>query len=491
LRRLFDAVASELDARIGPDEEADSSASADPAVQLPVYLQLEWNPEGDPMSYYYCVETEETLWEAPTQQARFSDLPSLERDVCELGNKVRALARCDLPSSSPLASPPPAARGLAEAAVAAVRRGSAGEARSAPPSPGSPRQRGAQTDHQAARTRTRTRSDATRAGAHLPGQLPWRMVRFGSLMLISVWLIATFGATLGLYGVIVIKYRHPKSSELLPTRGLTPVVLADRWPHRFPRPLGLACSPASGPVALLAEKYAVHELQLDSGDFVVGGSALSPVLERCLSSAPGFRGRGLADVGLDCSGRGGAGGPCSAVLLGADGRQVLRCGLDLPAAEGAASSKLLGGPWQALAPSDGRVAWALGSDRVPTQLRPHGSPAGTLVPALDLLEGEAADIAALHVLGNHTLLGLESNGRLHAWPLRGGSVRSWSLPAVDGVSWTGLCATMDRLYLAGAGGHAGGEAGVWQTPLPAGLRHAEVPPAEPILTFGAWHVHLW
>lgn len=487
LRRLFGVVASELTKLTGSGQEAGTAAPADPTAGVPVYLRLEWNPEGIAMSYYYRCEIRETLWEAPAQRARISDLESLGRDIGELCNKIRALAKCAPP-------PAPSCRGNARDSRSGSSSASPLLQRQhvqAEQPTGNEPVAGA-TDAGAMDDPQRGARGAPQTGSHLPGRLPWRIVLRGSQALIAVWLLSTVTAVLSMLGVIRYVYEQPTDAELQPLGRLHQVVHADGWPHRFPRPVGLACAPATGAVALVAEKYAIHEFHLESREYVRGPTQMSLALETCLSGARAFKGRGLADVGLDCSSSETA-GSCSAIILGADGQHALRCSLSSARAAALTPLKLLGGPWQALAPGHGGASWVLGTDRIPTQLRARTDSEDVLLPVLDLLEGAASSIVALHMLGNHTLLSLEAHGRVHAWPLRGGAVRTWSLPATDGVRWTGLCATGDRLYLAGAEDRAGGAAGIWRAALPHELQSAlaGVPAVAPALTFGPWQLLLW
>lgn len=440
LRRLFNAVAHELHKVTGA---ADDSPETAPQEELPVYLQLEWNPEGDTMLYYYQCETGETIWEAPQEHARISELQSLERDVGELYSKFRLLGRC-MPAIT------------FDSQVASSSQSSV-----SPSSPSGERLRASSSAQQEVAP---SRSQAATQEQHLPGLLPWRTVLKGSQALLGVWLLAAGAEVLSLLGIIQFSFERPLGEDLTQ---LQPhfISLVDIWPHRFPSPVGLACSPQLGAVAFMAERYRVQEIRIERGHVALQRSNLTSALERCSKAAGRIWHGGLADVGLDCSSWD-AGRSCSVVMLAAKGQQAVRCPLE---ADGEPSSlELLGGPWRALAPASAGQLWALGDGRAPALLGPAAGDAGRLRPQLDLLEGVATDIVALHVLRNETLLCLESSGRLHAMPLAGGPVHSWSLPEAEGTAWTGVCATGEQLLFACRS--TGGAGSVWQMALPPELR---------------------
>jgi len=314
-----------------------------------------------------------------------------------------------------------------------------------------------------------------------PGEMPYRTFRVGSSMLAFTWLV---GAVLCVGRVIkpTKQMWDPQEKQLMQR------VFHGPWPHAFFKPAGLACHPALGQVVLVAEAFAVHWLNLSPHAKGVSQG----VLMDCLARAPDFVSRGIGGLSVECSHEG---VECFALLLGATGKNALRCNL-----ESASNGTLLtlhGGPWRSLtATGNGRQLWALRNYRL-VQLVPRvGHRDNQFVPQLELPYRIAANVTWLHIMPDaRAMLGLESgttsNSRirdtvsgsrgggtwLHAWRLPVAemptpllpAIRSWPLPS--GLRWGGFCTAMNSVHLASAAEEIdpAGHATIWSMDIPEEL----------------------
>mmetsp|Transcript_34076 Transcript_34076/g.105983 ORF Transcript_34076/g.105983 Transcript_34076/m.105983 type:complete len:958 (-) Transcript_34076:37-2910(-) len=502
MRFRFDATVLELAGQLKPNQEVEAApgdAGEAPAAAEPAaWLRLEWNPHGGtPMEYYYRCDTGDIVWETPEGPARISDLDVLERSICKFSEQAAALLRATPaadetpPSSRARTTPlPPVADG--RAAVVGQSNEQAGNSQEQLPSSGF-------LGPTPAPSSTAVPAPAT---TPLPGRLPWATVLRGSLVLILVWLIAAAWMSLSLISGWTFPFAVPVhdgwlslqeslggEQEVLPLPPPVQVTLEGSWPHPFLRPVGLACHSGLGPSALLAEAFTVHEVALGpQGLRPRADTGLAAAVAGCLSRAPAFHGRGLASISLECPEvlAATSGSNCSAVLLGADGLSALRCPLGSRAGEGAVRLRLLGGPWRALAPDSSRGQyWALGEAGALVRLQLRAGVAAELLPDLDLAEGAADGLVQLQVLGGRLLAGLGPQGRLRAWQLQDGTLRSWGLRVPPGVRWVASCMAGERLFLAGVAVRDNRMAGVWSLSLPPELR--TMASGEPGGAFAARH----
>merc|ERR1712060_304852 len=116
----------------------------------------------------------------------------------------------------------------------------------------------------------------------------------------------------------------------------------------------------------------------------------------CLAEAPDFMSRGIGGLSVECSHEG---VECHALLLGATGKNALRCNLD-----GASKATLLtlhGGPWRSLAATgNGRQLWALRNDRLVQLASRLGHHDSEFVPHLELPYRIAENVTYLHILSD-------------------------------------------------------------------------------------------
>jgi len=499
LRRRYEAAMEE-----GTRVEEDSSSQlpspdADMPPQSIVWLKLEWNPYGTPMEYFYCCETGEYLWDEPEPSSRISEVWIVEQQLEALIEKLEMLQRGAQRSDfSPPGQHPdqdvPATRAggpIGEPARSGELVDVSNHLSSASLGTDASLLEGRFGGHEAIDLRERGSGSTfyghdqdTSATFHpvcevhdpdrlryKPGQIPWRTVMQGSMVLLMAWLFV-----LGLLTANIITGQNWKEfpDEFFEPRLLDRFqpVRVNSWPHPFFRLTGLACHPRLGPMVLASEKYAVHRLDLE----VVDGDSSArvsdrPMLAPCLEQALSFLGRGLADISVGCSEA--LGGDCSAVILGADGRSALLCSLDQGNSRKTPTRiDIFGGQWRSLATSTLDMFWALG-DEGPVQLSPQWT------PQLDLGHPAGARLTRLHVLGGHTVLGLAGDGRLYAWSLRDGAKFEWLLPGH--VAWNGVCVTGDRLLLAGIP-DGNRTAGLWQAEVPWELAALTAPTSTSITT---------
>lgn len=525
-RALFDEVAQQLDAAPPPPPPRETQATSSADEEGPVFLRLEYNP-GDMFMYWYNVEAGEVKWEVP-RQGRISDVDGLRKDVEEFGQQVGTLL--GRPLDGPQALPPPTGssssrgspavpRGRPEVAHAAA--GPPGQAFTAPapPGPGS----GA-----ASATLPRARVSAK------PGELPWDTVHRGSVALMFAWFLGVVWTAISYWFGVRIPF-HDDDTGMYecnhPTRSLSKVSLdaigsgtsggLGAWPAALLQPEGLACDEGLDGVLLFAGKYVVQVVAVGLG----GGEPsrahlklatdLHARLDACLLAAPQFHGKGFLGVSLDCPSARPSDGTvssCDALLLGVEGREVLRCSLAALAADASRDpvpriTELRGGPWRSLVADssngsmvalsqDGAALVALGPDGSGSSdvLRPHHS---ALVCEAEAGRGPCSHAAlkrrgplaaaALHRHGPSGQLlmigvGPGSEGtHLGAVPLEpsgSSDVRRWRRlhtsvahkASLARTAWRGMCRNGQGLWLLGdtsrrSGGEDIHDASLWSLPL--------------------------
>lgn len=305
----------------------------------------------------------------------------------------------------------------------------------------------------------------------MPGHKPWIVFWQSSIMLLAVWI-------LGLGWCFYVALHPP---DALPPGDLPAVVFQGPWPHSLFRPLALACHPALGRRLFVAEAYTVHELQLDVPEELASEAHLRPSIAvgACLAKHPELVASGLQSLALRCNAS-----RCEAVLLGRDGRQVLRCPLESPDKEPESSLMVAhGGPFSAVAAkeSDSSSIWALAS---------AGSWAGSLLHLVPRFRAEAELVPRGHTspLVERTMVGVARAGKLNLHALSSGGVmalaadgrifsmghapssgrwleNSLEVGAEGPQRWAGLCDLgAEELFVLGSQGS------IWRVPMPAALR---------------------
>jgi len=492
--------------RSGSLSDLDRSSSAgsrgdgpEPDPNAPqVWLKLEWDSQGSPIEYFYCLELDETLWEPPeAPNARISDLSTLEQHLITLDEKGSLLKSCGRGRE---AQPVPPSPRFGTSSLTVAPEAGATPPRSPLLSQGRPEEGERYLSHspqvgssffpnQAREQQLHHRAQQEMA-YKLPGKIPWHSVLIGTLVIIVLWIIAIYW----LVAQIVTGYNHefepvPWGLNVRPVSWLDrpELVCSGPWPHAFFKPQGIACDPSMGSTVLLAEQYAVHELRLNLAvpdrswlpplgrlPKVVQQARLQPALGECLAKAAGFQGRGFKALGLKCPALSNlsvssAEAPnCDAVLLGADGKSLLRCGHSSKVTEPPRYRTLGGQRWRVLAATASGAYWALADEGV-VRLQPREGAPLELAPQLELPEATmAANLTSLFVLGNRFLVGLERQGTMHAWPLDGGPARSWPMAGRMNVTWTSACAMSERdLLLFGEARRGSGQSnGIYRVDMP-------------------------
>eukprot|EP00929_Paragymnodinium_shiwhaense_P035274 TRINITY_DN19063_c0_g1_i1.p1 TRINITY_DN19063_c0_g1~~TRINITY_DN19063_c0_g1_i1.p1 ORF type:complete len:1102 (-),score=267.17 TRINITY_DN19063_c0_g1_i1:100-3405(-) len=93
LRKQFDGAFAMLQRDASNVFKAPATAAAmDASQDDDVWLQLEWNPSGAPIEYWYNDKTEESLFTMPKLAKRIATTPELERSVNEFVDRAYALA---------------------------------------------------------------------------------------------------------------------------------------------------------------------------------------------------------------------------------------------------------------------------------------------------------------------------------------------------------------------------------------------------------------
>lgn len=232
---------------------------------------------------------------------------------------------------------------------------------------------------------------------------------------------------------------------------------------------GLACHSLLGDNLFIAERYAVHHLQLSDASL---GLRLSS--EDCIAASQTVQGRGIGGITLDCFGNE---SECNLVLLGSTGHDGLKCRTRSlhhdEAAHAAQRLTFRGDHWKDVASAgENSSVWMLGDDGL-VKLAPRDSAQKgehlELIPHADFSHPIVSNLSALAALDQRYLLGLEASGVLHAWPQHGGPSSTWRIAETgDEARWHSLCASGSRLFLAGTR-HNDNSAGIWRVDLPRSL----------------------
>lgn len=312
--------------------------------------------------------------------------------------------------------------------------------------------------------------------------MPWRTFLQGSSVLALLCFLGTFWCISRIYLGFDIPISTVKPHELKAEVAAWPeLVLGSGWPHPFLSPKGLACHTQLGQSILVAETYAVHEVRLGSPGVdaqLVKHGLLKRALDRCLGEVPEFRAGGLRGLTMWCGGS--TGSRCSAVLLGVNGHNALRCALPTPNVLSvdevlqapAALLTLHGGPWGAVAASaqeDVLLAVSNALSKALVHLRPRLGVENELVPYLEVPLQFAANGSQIHTLGSGAVVTLGAAGLMQSWSSDGGMLDKRQLPR--DVRWAGMCSTPDGLYLAGTE-RVTASAAVWRSRIPAVLTAA-------------------
>eukprot|EP00927_Polykrikos_kofoidii_P018726 TRINITY_DN18713_c0_g1_i1.p1 TRINITY_DN18713_c0_g1~~TRINITY_DN18713_c0_g1_i1.p1 ORF type:complete len:978 (-),score=121.48 TRINITY_DN18713_c0_g1_i1:26-2887(-) len=436
--------------------QTNTLSSDSEAKENPVWLRLEYISYDRPIEFFHCCETEETRWEGEALPSgeEISDLPTL-------GYMLNALEdqKFVLTDQGPLSDLPQDDN--SRSADNDNERFGGSEA--LPASRFVP-----ETEREAGATFHPTRHRAAKVFWHRPGMLPWQTVWQGSMALFIAWMIAFMWSVLFMHEDTDGPDTPPETSEIK----LDHVVTSD-WPYPFLNPVGLAYHPRfslesdvdtkGGFEALFAEKYAVHAVRLHHEvsptpveKMVVFSSPTATIVGDCLANAPSLQGRGLGGVSVHCpkqtsltmadSGRTGARNACSVLMLGVDGRSVLRCPIGIAGTRRSPERiSLLGGHWKVIAAafSDDRLLWAANAKSIVLLGPVRGIAVGQLAPLFELSREAIDGIVQLQDIDGHTLLGVAADGTLRAWPLTiFGAPRRWQLSSAVGVPWSGgVCAT--------------------------------------------------
>lgn len=497
-RLRFDSLSAsyqEIEEETGGRDPSSSST----AVPLQAdWLKLHWNPSGSPIEFFYNCRTTDTTWDSPTE-GRVIDFDSVAQGLISFGEQVASL------SEAPRASAPSASAGVSprgEVVGSPVPKRRLGETIST-----SSHQANlafdAHADHGAKRAtgtlsltlmdqssvkEQYVQSNSASVGATFhptqpddevrvvrkpPGQLPWIIFQRASLSLIVLWALGTAWSILTLWFKIDIVSGW-QEGDTLQVPELHPLSFSSPALPPFSRPTGLACHTVA-PVALISDRYSVHEVRLD-GVGTAGSSQFGQIVNACISDSPALRGGGITDLSVECTED--AITHCTVLVLGTHGSTGVRCDLDrvdgewFPIQSNGSVVELLGGPWRQVAfrGNDG-ASWALRSDRL-ALLRPRSGDA-LLRPEYSLSHHLVRNLTGLHVVPGHSRLGLRGDGRLFAWPAWGGVALSWRLPR---GSWQDLCSTGDSLYVLGS--MSAEHPRLWRFPLPSPVL-AQRPPQAP------------
>uniref|UniRef100_A0A7S1AEB1 WW domain-containing protein n=1 Tax=Noctiluca scintillans TaxID=2966 RepID=A0A7S1AEB1_NOCSC len=375
------------------------------AVQPPDWLQLHWDAQRCPVTYFYNCRTGETTWDTPAEGERVCDFSSVEQRLATFEAQLRAFKAQARDAAQPSNAP--------ESSVMLATNSSTV----------------ATTFYPA------THEESNGSFRRKPGLLPWVAFMRTGVVLGGVWVIGLVWAvayySFGVH-LFVVNHLGQSHSPRLSHTGVRPISTA--------RSLGLACSAQSS--GFMVDRFTVHEFHLERETPNNAAGAMAA----CLLQYPQFRGLGFLDVSLQWAGD-------SAQFLGADGVTVLNCNLHLGTGK---LETFLGGPWRQLAVDVDGSSWAL-KHGVMAKLGDH--PAGKM-PMMDF--GFQNLTAILVIPGS--VIGLEAGGHLHAWPLRGGPRSSWRIPS--DVRWQDLCATESRIYALGSQVEV---SKVWEFPLPLSL----------------------
>eukprot|EP00927_Polykrikos_kofoidii_P078097 TRINITY_DN7496_c0_g3_i1.p1 TRINITY_DN7496_c0_g3~~TRINITY_DN7496_c0_g3_i1.p1 ORF type:complete len:1037 (-),score=176.94 TRINITY_DN7496_c0_g3_i1:40-3150(-) len=541
-----------------------------------VWLSLSWEVPGSKLEFYFNTVTNETRWSSPPETDATCSLADVESRLSELMEMIGALMsaiaeeeeerkeRQDAPMSFHSPSSP---SGATRSAHAADEGADANPRRAS--SPNQSFQRGvtsASDISEALNVPTANATEGTSVNHELqnfyahsaaagstfqpystpnlgqrhdrrrtPGTMPWTTFKQAALTMTVCWGIGFVYSVAKIWKDLDLAqshgfFEHHQHHMDAVVEVLNPeLAFAGPWPHTLFSPRSIACHPRAHGMALLAETYAVFEVDFRQGDASEARGRLRPVLGDCLARAPEFQGRGIRSVSLECAdgdvgggvssgpqlgaddGRGGLSG-CVAVLFGdRDGDQVLRCpvgnrsdeesivsAVDPSTAAGSLTTNegqviVHGGPWRALATTGnigtgGGSLWAMrnGEDALIKLQYPHRKNPEA-APDVALRRLHWSNVTELHVIqGSATehqtaaVLGLEPAGTLRASILGSSESpsRRWRLfPDHTASSWTSVCSTGQELLFAGElqpkeglpPATCAATAALWRVPLPNGL----------------------
>lgn len=513
LRRNFNAQA-ELCDKMVPDDGLDTAGEI-PSETLPVWLKLEWNTSGHSMPFYYKPDTSETQWTEPEEKCRISVLTLIRLDLEELTDKLRTLNDLGEMMAPALSDDSMAHPGSSMQPASMTQPGSSMQSGSmllgSMSQPGSLMQPGSMTgsttqpgslvqsgsmDSNSSKTVGSNalasmanklvqdqlsenvqpsatspyagweaaqiqpgqdtgdfgRIDAFGGGdttvtvkRRPPGLMPWRTFFIATAVLMIGWIFAAMYSIL--YAVLGIKY------TLLDEVSLE-LVHKGEWPHPLFSPIGIACHPGYGSDnVLVAGKYSVHELHLG-----VESGRVQPALRQCLGKDVDFHAGGIETISIHCTQK-----ECKTLLSGS-GADVLQCTMQ-GKEDDVSRLTIHGDQLRGLSVGFQDTFWAIGEEGL-IQFQPLENAEREFVPQSEI-PFVGKKVNQLHALSNHTVLGLERQGIVHAFPLRGGPIRSWHLSR--GGDWTDVCATDNALYFLGS--RSTGTRGVWRVNLPSELNH--------------------
>jgi len=488
----FEAIVSQL-ARIDPDspEDYQDDSQTGDRGSPDVWLRFEWSPSGHAMEIFYNPSNGKTSWERPGS-AIVSSFKDVEEKLATFADKVGALTDGDpdqprrirsksmnsmrskrsfsslprqgtsqsFPNTATVAEDPWFERRRRQVVRALTPEGSN------PTAPQQSRFGGDEAtvlENQALRQDFFAHSPAAGVsfyphrvstqvrGRRSPGQMPWRTVLYGSIVLCCVWFGGLLWAMLKTWYQIDVVLMNPDAGDKLEVD-----LLFDEWPSLFD-PTGLACDHHLGNSMLILNRYSVHRLELTDG-------SMHNVLTECLELHPRFQAQGLQGASVEC------GSHCTVVLLAVTGA-TLQCNLtdltDLTAVHHGAESwsrseanevPVWGGPWQASTGGFGSF-WAL---RDGSLVQLERTSRGYL-PSSEIALRSTETVSSMHV--GDEVLGLDGK-TLHVWAPWSfrEAARSYKLIAnVPDVSWSALCATDSQVYLLG---REHGRLGLWRTRLP-------------------------
>eukprot|EP00927_Polykrikos_kofoidii_P003219 TRINITY_DN11281_c0_g2_i1.p1 TRINITY_DN11281_c0_g2~~TRINITY_DN11281_c0_g2_i1.p1 ORF type:complete len:1049 (+),score=158.07 TRINITY_DN11281_c0_g2_i1:92-3238(+) len=548
MRSRFDSLMAELG-------ELPQEKDSQPSNEAIVWLKVELNPSGNRVLLYYNTSTFESTSTVPSPPDVIVSLEDMSDRMVQLDSNLRALGQAErekeTSESQVVESVGPSsaiAKGGGDEAARA-RRVSFGGAEVVPTLESRVTRYGGEESVQldnAPAVRREFFSHTANAGAtfhphrqplrgdgshdvpkRMPGRMPWLVVKQATTVIVVAWVVGLFYVTLSMFVNDELPEIGGGEEEMQPI-----LVSAGPWPHDYFTPRSLACHPLASNTVLIAEAYAVYEVDLRSLDSAQGPPRIRRAFTDCLARAPAFHARGIRSISIEChnnaalylheagtSADGSNLTGCFAVLFGGvDGDEALRCAFD----SGGGSDdtavhnpvRVHGGPWQALAGHGGAGSfWAV-------RARPGrmGTLANTVVvrlsgrhalrhkvdfmPDFEIPRNAWSNVSHLHVhralthedggvgvkhnghglVSTGALLGLEGNGVLRAFPLTSGggadAPQAWLLRAVGVSSWTGLCSLGHELLFVGTSPldarPGAGATTLWRMPLPPALQAGAV-----------------
>jgi len=280
--------------------------------------------------------------------------------------------------------------------------------------------------------------------------LPWYSVRAGCLVCMLAWAIG-----LG-WCIVEDSPRHDHDGKPFPWlvghMALDQVVTSGPGPHPFFHANHIACHEEFGPWAVLAGRYTANVVPLDGQTANSSGpeTAMADALSTCLARVPGFLGRGLESISLDCQPTDGdinrsrelPTTSCSLLILVRGSNQAAWCPLTAAAKDGAERTphprlaRVMGEEWRYLLTAadvhEPTAAMGLGpSGLVKLRLMPSSSddvqerfmPEYAMpLPSQDLPHGGASErlgAPSLTVVPGRAVLSLRAGGQVDVLPLTG------------------------------------------------------------------------